>query len=341
MALLLLAGPWKAMRSTPALETPMTSPRPRPAAVLRLLVLASVLSGCATLGIRPNEPTIQINASACAEYERYSTYAQELQEAYHSRASQNRGWLYAAGILGLGVMAASGGLAAASTVGAGTLALLAISGGFAGGAFAAINNEALALSYTVAANSVDESLKNARGQLAFVDPNDPNKGYKGASCAAALPILMAGVSAARTHLEVARTDNAAGAMARAKDQLTLLNKQVAAVQPTDLLHVTLDAEIVNVAPLAPAGPSTDTPVTITVRNIPLDEVKLTEVKVVFGTKQLAVTAIEKDPVSPATYAVKFAAPAAKPDAIKEYRPALILQGKTVVPAKEDKVFKYP
>jgi hypothetical protein len=124
--------------------------------VSSLLVLVGVLSGCATLpqnlGIRPNEPAIQTNASACEEYERYSNYAQELQEAYHSRATQNRGWLYVAGILGLGVAAASGGLAAATAVGAGTLGLLSISGAFAAGSFATINNEALALSYTVAAN---------------------------------------------------------------------------------------------------------------------------------------------------------------------------------------------
>jgi hypothetical protein len=43
-----------------------------------------------------------------------------------------------AGILGLGVAAASGGLAAATAVGAGTLALLSISWGFAAGSFATI-----------------------------------------------------------------------------------------------------------------------------------------------------------------------------------------------------------
>src|SRR5262249_40172523 len=151
-----------------------------------------------------------------------------------SRASQNRGWIYVAGILGLGVMAASGGLAAAASVGAGTLGLLSISGAFAAGSFAPINNEGLALSYTVAGNSVDQSLKIARDQLVFIDaPADAKPSYTQTSCAVALKTLSDGVSDARTHLEVARTDNAAGALARAKDQLKLLNDQIAAFQAAD------------------------------------------------------------------------------------------------------------
>jgi len=328
----------------------MASSRPRFGSVSSLLVLVGVLSGCATLpqnlGIRPNEPAIQTNASACEEYERYSNYAQELQEAYHSRATQNRGWLYVAGILGLGVAAASGGLAAATAVGAGTLGLLSISGAFAAGSFATINNEALALSYTVAANSVDQALKSARGQLAFVDPNDNNKGYTPASCAAALPILIASVSDARTHLEVARTDNAAGALARAKDQLKLLNEQIATVESADLTHVTLAAEIVDVAPLKPQDgqPPTATSVTITVKYVKLGQVGLGDVKVAFGTKQLSTDAIAQPDAAnnPTTYTVTFTVPATPPDANqKKYLPAVILQGKTRVPGKEGKEFVYP
>src|SRR5262245_46536466 len=116
--------------------SPMESFRGRFWSVSGLLALVGILSGWArfpqNLGIRPNEPTVQIDANACEEYRSYSSYAQALQEAYHSRASQNRGWLYVAGILGLGVAAASGGLAVAG-VAAGTLGLLAISGGFAAG----------------------------------------------------------------------------------------------------------------------------------------------------------------------------------------------------------------
>jgi hypothetical protein len=206
----------------------MTRPKSRSSCFVILLILAGVLSGCATsmgwsphFGVRPDEPAIKADADACAEYTGYSTYAQQLQEAYHSRATQNRGWIYVAGILGLGVMAASGGLAVATAVGAGTLGLLSISGGFAAGSFYTINNTELALSYTAAANSVDQTLKESRRQLTF---EADGKRYTLTSCAAALPVLRVGVSNARTNLEVSRTNNAAGALARAKEQQKILNE---------------------------------------------------------------------------------------------------------------------
>src|SRR5262249_18061080 len=170
-----------------------------------------------------NAPAIGPKAALCDQYVTYATYAQGLQEAYHSRSSQNRGWIYVAGLVGLGVAAASGGLAAATTVAAGTLALLAISGGFAAASFATVNNSDLALSYTVAANKVDTPLMESRAKLVA---STSSAGYTNDSCAAALSTLSAGVSEARTHLEVARTNNAAGALARAKDQRDLLNKSI-------------------------------------------------------------------------------------------------------------------
>src|SRR5262245_42172685 len=113
------------------------------------ILVGGALSGCATpgdttsrddlmrqhFGIRPDEPkiVIQSNQRDCSEYLTYVSYSQQLMEAYHSRATQNRGWIYVAGITGLGITAASGGLAAAAAVGVGTLGLLSISGGFAVG----------------------------------------------------------------------------------------------------------------------------------------------------------------------------------------------------------------
>lgn len=323
----------------------MPSPRRRAASVFSLLVLVGVLSGCATMplnmGIRPDEPPIKIKidgkpADVCVEYESYATYAQGLQVSYHSRATQNRAWLYVAGILGLGVMAASGGLAVASTAAAGTLGLLSISGGFAASSFAVLNNEALAMSYTVAANNVDQALRDSRERYLVAG-----------SCSAALQILIAGVSNTRTHLEVARTDNAAGALARAKDQMDLLTKQIAAVQTVDLTHVTLTGEVVSVAPLNPGekdadGKPTKTAVTITVKNVKLDQVSLGDVKVAFGSRVLPANAVAKKPDADATYTVTFTAPATKPDdADTKYLPILILQDKTRVPAKEGQAFVYP
>src|SRR5437016_2343240 len=100
-------------------------------------LIGVILSGCAGitsrpeliarhLGIRPDEPTPGTNVKGgpandvCDEYKAYVVYAQQLEESYYSRATQNRWWIYFAGILGLGTIAATGGLAAASAAKAGT-----------------------------------------------------------------------------------------------------------------------------------------------------------------------------------------------------------------------------
>jgi hypothetical protein len=172
--------------------------------VLIPVASVGVLSGCASmkanLGIRPDEPKFERTEAPCSQYETYSGYAQQLQEAYHSRGTQNRGWIYVAGVVGLGVAAATGGLALAGALGATGLGLLATSGGFASGGFATINNEALAFSYTVAANTIDEAAKTARSQLALSpaggangtttggarDTTGPSSTYTDSSCVAAL-----------------------------------------------------------------------------------------------------------------------------------------------------------
>ena len=64
--------------------------------------LALILAGCGTtsrsdlfrhhFGIRPDEPKI-VTTDTCAEYIEYAGYAQQLLEAYHLRATQNRWWI--------------------------------------------------------------------------------------------------------------------------------------------------------------------------------------------------------------------------------------------------------
>jgi hypothetical protein len=186
-------------------------------------------------GIRPDEPlvVIQPDLRHCGEYMTYVTYSPQLMEAYHSRATQNRGWIYIAGITGLGVAAASGGLAAAAAVGVGTLGLLSISGGFASGTFATINNQDLATTYTIAANRVDTALKESeRRRLAAA--ND---------CTDALEYLKEKVSEARVILEESRTNNAIGALDRAKASQKALNaliKEVEAEQNAAAAKITAD-----------------------------------------------------------------------------------------------------
>jgi len=284
------------------------------------------------LGIRPTEPEPAVaNTSDCLAYKEYAKYAQQLQEAYHSRSTQNRGWLYVAGILGLGVAAASGGLAAASAATVGTLGLLSISGAFAAGSFATINNEALALSYTVAGNSIDKALADSRSAL-------PN-------CTTALASLVGNVSDARRHLEVARTDNAAGALARARDALKLLNEQVVAVQAASVTVITLEAEITAINPNAPPNPSTPTVVTLTVRAHLGQGIGIGDIKVALEANVLPADSItQPDRNDPNTFRVTFTAPAASKLADpsrKRYKPELVIQGKTRVKSAAAVEFIYP
>ena len=64
--------------------------------------------GSEHFGIRPDAPTFSQEASACSEFEGLVNYSVALQEAYHSRATQNRFWIYAAGTVALGTVAATG-----------------------------------------------------------------------------------------------------------------------------------------------------------------------------------------------------------------------------------------
>jgi hypothetical protein len=207
---------------------------------LVLVGLCTLLAGCATtfrsesdlawwarLGFRPDEPSPASATSSpkdeeiCKDLDKFVWYARDLKEAYRSRATQNRSWIYVAGITGLGVAAASGALAAASAVAAGTLALLAISGGFTAAAFATIDNSELANVYTVAANDIGTALANVEAWSSRC-PSD--------NCAARLAYLTTTLSKARNMLETARTSSAAGALARASAQKTMLDREIARVE---------------------------------------------------------------------------------------------------------------
>jgi hypothetical protein len=217
--------------------------RSRLASVAIMLMLLGLLSGCATsrmdlmrshFGIRPDEPAIKMEDSVCTEYVEYVTYAQQLQEAYHSRATQNRGWIYVAGLLGLGAAAASGALAAASAATVGTLALLSISGGFSAAAFMTIDNSDLAKMYTTAAVSVSTALTASDASMLSKElsqESDVPRYKNGAACAEALQTLKAGVSDARKDLETSRTDNAVGALKRALDQRKQLDDLIEKFKP--------------------------------------------------------------------------------------------------------------
>lgn len=202
--------------------------------VVGMSLVGAILCGCssALMGIRPNEPpVVRVTAKAgvCSEYIKYVEYARNLQEAYHSRATQNRWWIYGAGIIGLGAVAASAGLAAASAATVGTMALLGIGGGFSASVFATLDNSALADIYTIAAIHVDTALTDADGKL--IPGTGGDRYADDTKCNAALGSLRGAVSDARTRLERTRTDSAMMAVERALHQqeaLKKLTEQVAA-----------------------------------------------------------------------------------------------------------------
>jgi len=205
----------------------------RSARLLTLIVFAVGLTSCGSfsgpiefgprLGFRPDDPIVGVkSADPCADLKEFVTYAVNLKEAYRTRATQNRTWIYVAALTGLGVAAASGALAAATAVAAGTLGLLAISGGFTASVFATIDNAELANVYTVAANDIGSALANAEGRVARCPAPE--------ECKAELAYLTNAVAAARNTLETARTSSAAGALARATAQKKLLDDEIAKVQ---------------------------------------------------------------------------------------------------------------
>jgi hypothetical protein len=317
------------------------------ASVVRLgliALLALTLAGCAGhsrrddtwaqhFGIRPDEPRVETGADSCAVYAQHATYAQQLQEAYHSRASQNRFWIYAAGIVGLGAAAAAGGLGAAAAA-ATTIALVSVSGGFAAGTFAAINNSDLAKIYTIAANKIDTTLLEADHVL---------QAPPGHNCVAALRVLKDGVSEARVMLEQARTDNAVGALIRAKEEQKILVKLAESIEEANPTRVTMPSSITDVQPnpLPPLGAATTRDVTLTVENIQLDRVAQSDVKVVIGGGDpIPVTTVTRGPKE-FSYVVTFRAPDNRPDPAQASYPVMLLVGKSRQRVVATKALTYP
>jgi len=207
------------------------------ARLLTLFVLGAILTGCGTfsnpgisfgsrIGLRPDDPQFIVPSltdptDSCKRLTAYIVYAVDLKEAYRTRATQNRTWLYVAGIVGLGVAAASGGLGVAGAA-AGTIALLSVSGGFTAGAFATIDNSELANVYTVAANDIGSALAHVEARMTRCHSEE--------DCSGQLAYLREAVTTARNTLETARTASAAGALARATAQKKLLDDEIAKVQ---------------------------------------------------------------------------------------------------------------
>ena len=198
--------------------------------MLTLGALSLLFVGCTMtprhLGIRPDEPPFhgedESRSCACEEFTKYAQYTQELQEAYHSRATQNRFWIYASGTTALGTAAATAGVAALAASSSGTLVLLPIAGAFASGVFGVLDNSTLADIYTNAAARLETARQEAEAKL--VTDDDGNRFTNQPECASAYNHLRKAVADAKNDLERARTDSTSAALQRLAIQTRQFNE---------------------------------------------------------------------------------------------------------------------
>ena len=292
-----------------------------------LLLVCGLLTGCASLrpslGVRPPRPDATYGVSTvdpCMRLDAYVNYSRDLQEAYHSRASQNRWWIYVAGTLGLATIAASGGLAAAAASTT-TIAIVAFSGGFYSSFFAFLGNDALAEVYTAAANSVDKAIAAAALNKADAD-----------GCAAAYVALVKGVSDAATELEEARTTSAVAALKRANAEKANLSAQLkdlqAAQTESSIALPRLPPSITGIDPSS-INPASPVPVTLTVSNVN-DNITRFDLKVKLVSDGVAIQ-VDAPPAAtdrPNVYKVRFMPPKdpPSPQPPDGYSPELVVQG---------------
>ncbi|MGH7304910.1 MAG: hypothetical protein ACRELZ_16630 [Candidatus Rokuibacteriota bacterium] len=271
-----------------------------------------------------------------------------------------------AALTGLAVAAASGALAAATTVAAGTLALLSISGGFTAGAFATINNTQLANVYDDAAKEIGTAVAVAEAtvfgpppasappaagapaaaggspETASTTPEPPSP----ATCSAQFAELVSLVSQARNKLDTARTDSAEGALIRATAGQSALKDIIAAQTSTDVTSVKLTGQITKIDGVAgrfdvPAGGKL---VPLTVTNVQLDQAVAADIKILFGSKTIDMGAPFPTKKGAYEYEVLLQIPAKPPDGdgVKTYTPALVLEkGKKRILAAPGLTVVYP
>lgn len=306
--------------------------------ILGSVTLLMILASCSypRWGIRPDDPRYDIKQkNVCKEFEDYANYTLDLKEAYHSRATQNRSWIYVSGTTGLATVTATAALTAASSLSAGSLALVPIIGGFLSGVFAIADNPTLADIYTISANELGKALQKADEKLLtkngerYADP---------AACASALVFLHQRVTETKNNLERARTDSAVAALQRATAQTQHLNQLAAEMQAQAASQAAQKGEITGIEPdTVIIGKPQE--VTLTVSNIDLSSFAIGEVKVLIGQVKREVSISPPDPQT-GSYEIRFMPPDKPPiaDTLK-YAPTLQI-GKAKVESKEGKILEY-
>lgn len=249
-----------------------------------LLLFPTLLTGCSTMspygryfGVRPDGPEMLQNNSpsipaecdkldangtaACLRYVSYVKWAEEMGQAYRSRATMNEWSIYVAGTIALGALAAVGGLGVVGAAASETVGLLSVSTGFTSGFFGLLNNSERAGFYTHAANEIalaraqaEEAIGHKRGAEEYTE---------------ATRILAKAMAEWTTWLETQRSEAATAAAKSA--EVEKANKELA-----DLRREVQFAKIVKVATLESIDPAEGTEtehptVTLTTKGIDLEE----------------------------------------------------------------------
>jgi hypothetical protein len=243
-----------------------------------LIVAVSFLSsGCGMfpryLGIRPDSPAITPSSEVqnecarrdriagslltldCEGYLSHVEWAQQLNQAYRTRATMNEWSIYLAGTIALGALSAVGGLGLAAAASTTTIGLVGVSSGFASGFFGMLNNSARAGFYTVAANDIAAALAEAARRVGTPPTAQ--------SYAAATVILHDKVEAAAAWLETKRSEAAAAAAASAQ-------KEQATQQMQDRLALAEKAALVAIDP---ASSKVQKPSILTTNGVDLSKYK--------------------------------------------------------------------
>jgi hypothetical protein len=196
-----------------------------------VIATASFLgTGCNTIyprymGIRPDSPSIIAGKdiktecaerhgtarlpllTACEAYLVHVEWAQQLAEAYRTRATMNEWSIFLAGFIALGALSAVAGLGVAAAASVTTIGLIGVSSGFASSVFALADNKTRAGFYTVAANEIASAMAEANNKAAGATEPGP---YTEAT-----KMLTDRVNKAANTLEDKRYEAAAAAAAAA------------------------------------------------------------------------------------------------------------------------------
>lgn len=275
----LITSPWLRIPTCPLLCVQGWMGRPSRRAIALLVAASFLSSGCGTfgtyLGVRPDSPAITPSSNvtkecarregdlkvvtqltlACEGYLSHVEWAQQLDQAYRTRATMNEWSIYLAGTIALGALSAVGGLGIAAAASTTTIGLIGVSSGFASGFFGLLNNSARAGFYTVAANDIASALAEAAKK---VGTPPTAQSYTDATA-----ILHDKVELATTWLETKRSEAAAAAAAAAQ-------KEQATQQMQDKLALVEKAALVAIDP---ASSKVQKPATLTTSGVDLTKYK--------------------------------------------------------------------